>query len=130
VDQLAQNLAEINYDLLSVKLSRDELLNLSLSDISLVSADLRLNGRGEVTYAAGKALLDQPLNASFDLAARGKTEELLGKLHLLSGTKDDLGYAKAKDTLTIAGTLGKPDPTAFFTKIAVGKLSDLLETGN
>ncbi len=130
VDQLAQNLGEINYDLLSVKLARDEMLNLNLQDISLVSAELRLNGRGEVSYVTGKPLLDQPLTASLTLAARGKTEELLGKIRALDGTKDDLGYARTKEPITLGGTLGRPDPTPFFTKIAVGKLSDYLESGN
>jgi hypothetical protein len=103
------------------------MLNMNLQDISLVSPELRLTGRAEVAYVAGKTLLEQPLTASLDLAARGKTEEQLGKLRLLSGTKDDLGYAKARETVTVGGTLGKPDATAFFTKIATAKVSELLE---
>jgi hypothetical protein len=130
VDQLAQSLGELNYDLLSVKLTRDEQLNLNLQDLTLVSSDLRLNGQGEVTYESDKSLLEQPLTASLDLAARGKIEEQLGKLHLLSGTKDDLGYSKAKETVNLGGTLGRPDATAFFTRIATAKASELLESGN
>ncbi len=129
VDQLAQSLAEIKYDLLSVKLSRDEQLNLSLQDISLVSAELRLNGQGEVTYVAGKDLLDQPLSATLALAARGKTEEILGKIGALSGAKDDLGYSKTKEPVPLTGTLGRPDPMPYFTKVAIGKLTDYLDTG-
>lgn len=127
VDQLAQSLGELKYDQLSVKLTRDELLNMNLQDVSLVAPELRLSGRAEVAYVAGKPLLEQPLTASLDLAARGKIEEQLNKLRLLSGTKDDLGYAKAKETVTLGGTLGKPDATAFFTKVASAKVSELLE---
>jgi hypothetical protein len=130
VDQLAQSLAEIKYDQFSVRLTRDDLLNMNLEDISLVAADLRLIGRAEVAYVPCKTLFEQPLNATLDLAARDKIEEQLGKLHLLSGTKDDLGYAKGKYVVTIGGTLAKPDPTAFFTKIAADKLSELIESGN
>lgn len=128
VDQLAQSIGEFNYDLLSVRLSRDERLNMSLEEISLVSPEMRLNGRGEVSYVVDRPLLDQPLNASLTLAARGKTEQLLDKLNALDGTKDELGYARTKTPVTIAGTLAKPDPTAFFTKIASAKLSEYLDS--
>jgi len=130
VDQLAQGLGEIHYDLLSVHLSRNELLNMNLQDISLVSPEIRLNGRGDVAYVAGQPLLEQPLTASLTFAARGKVEQLLGKLRLLDGTKDELGYARTKETIVVAGTLAKPDPTAFFTKIATAKLTDFLDAGD
>jgi len=130
VDQLAQGIGEFNYDLLSVRLIRDELLNMNLEDISLVSPEIRLNGRGEVAYVAGLPLLAQPLNATMTFAARGKTEQLLDKLSLLDGTKDDLGYARTKSPVTLDGTLTKPDPTAFFTRVATAKLAELLDNGD
>ncbi len=129
VDQLAQSLGEFNYDLLSVRLTRDELLNMNLDEISLVSPEIRLNGRGDVAYVAGKSLLEQPLTASLNFSARGKTEQLLDKLNALDGTKDELGYARTKAPVTLDGTLAKPSPTAFFTRIASAKLSDLLDAG-
>jgi len=130
VDQLAQTLAEFSYDLLSVHLTRDEMLDMTLEDISLVSPEIRLTGRGDVSYVAGKSLLEQPLNASLTFAARGKTEQLLEKLNALDGTKDELGYARTKAPVTLAGTLARPDPTAFFTRVATSKLSELLDNGD
>ncbi|MES1167617.1 MAG: hypothetical protein ABUL61_00465, partial [Oleiharenicola lentus] len=130
VDQLAQSLGEFNYDLLSVKLSRDELPDMTLEDISLVSPEVRLTGKGDVSYVAGKSLLEQPLNASLTFTARGKTEQLLDKLNALDGTKDELGYSRTKAPVTLAGTLAKPDPTAFFTRIATAKLSEFLDNGD
>jgi hypothetical protein len=130
VDQLAQSIGEFNYDLLSVRLVRDELLNMELQGISLVAPEIRLNGRGSVTYVVGKPLLEQPLSVSLNLAARGKIEQLLSKLRLLDGSKDDLGYARTKDTVTVGGTLAKPDPSAFFTRIATAKLADFLDGEN
>jgi hypothetical protein len=128
VDQLAQSLSEFNYDQLSVKLVRNQALNLTLEDISLISPEIRLLGKGTVTYVAGKRVLEQPMNATLSFAARGKVEQLLGKMHLLDGTKDEVGYSRIKEPILIGGTLSKPDPTAFFTKIATGKLSDLLDS--
>ena len=130
VDQLAQSIGELPYDQLSVRLARDESLNVTMEDISLVSPDVRLIGRGTVTHVADKPLLEQPLNASLTIAGRGKLEELLGKLRLLNGAKDDLGYARTKETVTLGGTLLRPDPTAFFTRIATAKLGDMLAPEN
>jgi hypothetical protein len=127
VDQLAQGIGEFKYDLLSVRLSRDELLNMNLENISLVSPEIRLNGRGTVSYVVGKPLLEQPLNATLSFAARGKIEQLFTKARLLDGSKDELGYSRTKEPVTLGGTLAKPDPTAFFTKIAQSKLADFLD---
>ena len=128
VDQLAQGLSEFNYDQLNVRLVRDESLNLTMEDIGLISPEIRLLGKGSVNYVAGKPLLEQPMNVSLSFAARGKVEQLLGKLHLTDGIRDEVGYAKTKEAITIGGSLAKPDPTAFFTRIATAKLNDLLDT--
>ncbi|MBL9218080.1 MAG: hypothetical protein JNG82_06300 [Opitutaceae bacterium] len=130
VDQLAQSLGEFKYDQLSVRLARDPALNLTLEDISLVSPEVRLIGQGTVTHVPGKPLLEQPLRASLTLAGRGIVETHLGKLRLLSGARDDLDYAKTKEALTLEGTLARPDPTAFFTRIATAKLGDFLAPEN
>lgn len=130
VDQLAQSLGELNYDLLNAKLVRDESLDMSLEDLSLVTPEIRLLGKGRITHVADKPLLLQPFNASLSIAGRGKTEELLGKLRLLTGLRDELGYAKTRETITLGGTLTRPDPTAFFTRIATAKLGDLLAPEN
>ncbi len=130
VDQLAQSIGELNYDQLNVKLVRDESLNLTLTDISLVSPEIRLLGKGTVTHVADQPLLEQPLNLELSLAGRGKLEQLLGKLRLLDGNRDELDYARTREAVTIGGSLAKPDPTAFFTRIATAKLSDLLAPEN
>jgi len=127
VDQLAQSLGELNYDQLNVRLVRDESLNLKLEDVGLISPEIRLLGKGTVTYVAGKPLLEQPMAVSLSLAARGKIEQLLAKLRLLDGSRDEVGYARTKETVTIGGSLAKPDPTAFFTRIATAKAADLLD---
>lgn len=134
VDQLAQVLGEFSYDQLSVKLVRDDALNVKLEEFSLVSPDIRLLGAGQITHQAGTPLFEQPLTMSVSLAARNKVEEILGKLHSLDGSRDELGYAKSRDTIVINGTAAKPDPSDFFTKLAASrftdKLPDFLKLGN
>lgn len=130
VDQLAQTLGELNYDQLNVKLRRDQSLNVALEDISLVAPEIRLIGKGTVTYVPDQPLLQQPLSVSLSIAGRGKVEEQLGKLRLLNGARDELDYARTKETLTLGGTLARPDPTGFFTRLATAKLADLLAPEN
>ena len=130
VDQLAQSVAELNYDQLNLRLVRDETLNMRLEDFTLVSPEIRLLGSGTVTYVADKPLLEQPLSLSLTLAGRGKLEQLLGKLRLLDGSRDELGYAKTAQPITVTGSLAKPDPSAYFAKIAAAKLGDLLTPDN
>jgi len=125
-DQLAQELPEINYDLFSARLARDDARNLQLEDVTLVSPEIRLtHGHGLVTYAAGRPLLAQPLTLSFNLAVRGKPEQTLQKLGALDGTRDELGYAKMKVPIPVAGTPARPDPNELYAKLAASKVNDL-----
>ncbi|MBI2498313.1 MAG: hypothetical protein HYV75_10525 [Opitutae bacterium] len=130
VDQLAQSLGELNYDQLNVRLVRAESLDVTLEDFSLVAPDIRLLGRGTVTHVADKPLLEQPLNLALTLASRGRLEQLLGKLRLTDGSRDELGYARTTQPVVIGGTLVKPDPTAYFTRLATARLGDLLAPEN
>lgn len=109
---------------------RAETLNLALEDFSLVTPEIRLLGKGTVTHVEGKPLLEQPLSVSLSLAGRGKLEQMLGKLRLTDGSRDELGYAKTSQPVVIGGTLSRPDPTAYFTRLATAKLSDLLMPEN
>jgi hypothetical protein len=130
VDQLAQNMGEFTYDQLNLKLVRDETLSVELADISLVSPEIRLTGQGTVSHVAGKPLLEQPLTVSLAFSGRGRIEQLLGKLHLLDGARDELGYARTQTPILIGGSLAKPDPSGYFSKIASAKLSELLAPDN
>ncbi|HWA28799.1 MAG TPA: AsmA-like C-terminal region-containing protein [Lacunisphaera sp.] len=131
VDQFAQSVGEFNYDLLSVRMARDELLNMTLEDVSLVSPEIRLSGRGDVSYVAGQKLLEQPLKATLNLGVRGKVEQILGKIRQLDGTKDELGYSRAKEPVVIEGTLAKPDPGSYYVRLAASKgLGELLDFGD
>ncbi len=124
IDQLAQELGELPFDQFTIRLVRDPALNLQLENISLVSPQIHFIGSGLVTYAEGKPLLEQPLEATLSVRGRGKIEELLGKLKALDGKRDELGYAKTKEALLLGGTLGRPDPIPFFARLAKEKLEE------
>jgi hypothetical protein len=126
VDQLAQALAELPFDQLVVRARREASLDLRVEELSLLSPEVRLNARGAVTWVAGRPLLEQPLALTYQLAARGRIEQTLARLRALDGTKDDLGYARARDVGTITGTVGRPQPNQFFLRLAEAKLGEFL----
>lgn len=131
-DQLAQELGELNYDQLNVRLERGDSLDVKLSEVALISPEVRLVGQGSITYVEGRPLLDQPLNVELNLAGRGKMENLLDRANLLLGptSRDDLGYSRAKYPVVVAGTVARPDALSFYTRLATSKLLDSLAPEN
>jgi hypothetical protein len=107
--EIVKILSEIPFDQLSLKAERDEDLNLVLKDFTLISPNVRLGGVGQVTYAAGKPLLQQALDMQITMGARGRLGELLGRVKLLKPEKDNLGYAVLSAPIKIGGTLAETD---------------------
>jgi len=124
VDQLAHTLAEWNYDQLSLKLERDQSMNVLLKEVTLVAPDIRLLGAGQVAYVPGKPLLAQPLSLALSFSSRGKIEQILGKLHLLDGTRDELDYARVKEPVVLGGTLARPDPLPYYAGLLSAKTGE------
>jgi hypothetical protein len=127
VDQLAQALGEIGYDQFVVRATRDAQLHVKVDEVTLLAPEIHFTARGGLTHVEGRPLLEQPMRLAFQLAARGKVEQTLGKLRALDGTKDDLGYARAKDLGAIGGTPLRPQPDELFQKLAESKLFDLFK---
>lgn len=127
-DQLAQEFGELPYDQLNVRLERGESLDMKLTDVTLISPEVRLVGQGTVTYVEGQPLLAQPLNVEMNLGGRGKVETLLARANLLvePAERDELGYAKARYPVVIAGSIAKPDALSFYARLATAKLLDSL----
>lgn len=126
IDQLAQTLAELPFDQFVVRAQRDEKLDFRIEELSLLSPEVRLTARGRVTHVEGRPLMEQPLSLSYQLAARGKVEQTLGRLKALDGSKDELGYAKTRDLGTISGTLAKPQTFLYgeLLKLTESKLGE------
>lgn len=131
-DQLAQEFGELKYDQFSVRLERAENLDVRLTEIALISPEVRLLGQGRVTHQEGKPWLDQPLAVEMTLAGRGKIETLLTRARLIEGptARDDLGYARARYPIVIGGTPAKPDALSFYTRLATSKLLESLAPEN
>lgn len=127
--EIAEYCSGIPFDQLSVSLTRDEKLNASLQDFSLISPMIRLTGEGMIRHQEGLSLVDQPMELVLNLSARGRLAENFRKADLLQGEPDNLGYASLKMPLRVRGTLAKPDTNEFkaiLKKIALAKVGDAL----
>ena len=129
VTDIAQTLAEIPFDQLSLTVTRDPQLNLRLQDFSLISPEVRLGGAGEIRAVAGTELAKQPLDLRLQLGARGHLADLMNRASLLDGKKDDLGYTGFTVPVHVGGTLSNPDTgelKAALVKAAAGSLLNSL----
>jgi hypothetical protein len=127
-DEIAGMLAEVPFDQLSLRVSRDPAANLRLSEFSLVSPVLRLQGEGVITHEAAKALFDRPLKLTLSLGVMGTVEKAMtqAKAPMLSSSRDELGYLKSSDTFEITGTPARPDPSQLYTMVARSMIGKLL----
>lgn len=95
----------IKFDQLQVIVARDDQNNLAIKDLSLSSAFMKLAGTGQITYQPGVPLMQQPLLATLQLAAKGTLGNDLRTLGLLKAEADASGFATMADNLKLDGTL-------------------------
>ena len=125
---IAQSLAEIPYDQLSLAVTRDPQLNLRLQDFSLISPQVRLGGTGEIRAVAGTDLAKQPLDLRLQLGARGHLADQMNRASLLDGKKDDLGYVGFTVPVHVGGTLSNPDTGELKTALVKAAAGSLLNS--
>ena len=134
VVEIADRLKEIAYDQINVVAARDEALNIRLKEFSLIAPEIRLRGRGEISYRESVPLLAQPLDLRIQLGARGRLENLMNNVALLDKGQDELGYTNLIETIRLGGTLENIDKSALkklLTEAAVKKArSSLLDNLN
>jgi len=128
VTDIAQSLAEIPYDQLSLAVTRDPQLNLRLQDFSLISPQVRLGGTGEIRAVAGTDLAKQPLDLRLQLGARGHLADQMNRASLLDGKKDDLGYVGFTVPVHVGGTLSNPDTGELKTALVKAAAGSLLNS--
>jgi len=127
-DEIAGMLAEVPFDQLNMRVSRDDKANLQISEFSLVSPVLRLLGEGTIALGADKPLFERPLKLTVSLGVMGAVEKAMtqAKAPMLSASRDDLGYLKSTDTFDIVGTPDRPDPGQLYTMVARSMIGKLL----
>ena len=121
-------LSEVQFDQLNVRVSRDPSSNLRLTEFSLVSPIVRLQGEGIITLKPDLPLFNQPLKLTLSLGVMGTVEKAMtqAKAPMLSTNRDELGYLKSTDPFDVVGTLDQPDPGQLYTVVARSMIGKLL----
>lgn len=127
-EEIAGMLSEVQFDQLNVRVSRDPSSNLRLTDFSLVSPIVRLQGEGIITHKPDLPLFNQPLKLTLSLGVMGTVEKAMtqAKAPMLSTNRDELGYLKSTDPFDVVGTLDQPDPGQLYTVVARSMIGKLL----
>jgi hypothetical protein len=126
VVDVANDWKEIPFDQLNVVIQRDNDLNITLQDFSLISPTKRIVGTGEIHHVDGTPVLAQALDLRLQLSARGKTADLMNRASLLNGQQDTLGYTGFLTPIRIVGTLENPDTSEFRAALLKAAGSSLL----
>jgi uncharacterized protein (DUF2141 family) len=107
---LISNLNAFQYTKLVFEATRGADLTVKLSQFDMQSAQVELLGTGTITYARGKAIPDQPLNATLSLNAKGGVATGLQAIKLL-GAALPSGYNQGPQ-FNVAGSMQHPDYNA------------------
>lgn len=103
--EVAEQLSALAFDQLNLKLKRLPAGDLEISDISLISPNVRILGNGRISYRPGVPIWSQPLLVQMRFAARDQLAENLKILNLLHAEADALGYIPLVRDILLDGSL-------------------------
>jgi hypothetical protein len=107
--KLIQVLQQIDYDRFAIVADRGQNLDINLSELALTGPQIRMNGTGKVTYAAGTPIPQQTLSGQVNLAAKDDVARLFSDLRMLSASTPDADGFYEAFSFPLKGTLAKPD---------------------
>jgi hypothetical protein len=110
---IANQLAEIGCDQITVVARRGANGAFQLSQIDMVAPDEFLRGTGELTPAKGVSLFDQPLSLDLQIGAKGRVAQLLATAGLANPRTDPQGFTLLNQTVHFGGTLAHIDSGAW-----------------
>ncbi|HTJ79604.1 MAG TPA: hypothetical protein VL357_11465 [Rariglobus sp.] len=103
---ITQQLGTINFDQLSIVLSRDSERDVLIKDITLISPQMRMAGSGKITFVPDVPIRLQPLQIDLQVGARDQLAASFRQLRLLgAGGADTLGYVPLSEPIHLDGTL-------------------------
>jgi hypothetical protein len=97
--------SEIGYDKVTVTAVRGPDRTIRLVNLEMVAPDEHLKGTGQITYAKGLPVSQEPLSLRLQLGVKDVAARLLSSVGLLSPDKDGLGYPLLNEPVVLAGTL-------------------------
>jgi len=110
---------DMPFESFTLKLVRAQDKRVSIPEISFMGDHLRLQGQGVIAASSLGEVLDQPLDLTLGLAAKGRLVDYLETLQLLGTQTSEDGFRNWNQNIKIGGSLAAPDTSA---------LKDLLNT--
>jgi hypothetical protein len=97
--------SEIGFDKVTVTAVRGADRTIRLTGLEMIAPDAHLKGTGQITYAKGMAVSQEPLSLDLRLGVKDVGAKLLSSVGLLSPDKDALGYPLLSQPVHFGGSL-------------------------
>jgi hypothetical protein len=120
VGRLLDGLGEMKFERAEIVFERQTSDQISLSNLFVLSPQLRLEAAGSLALAAQRPLLLSPLDVSVQLAARGDVAVLFDGMRLLQEEVDAAGYRQLTMPVRVTGTPVEPDTAEFWALLEQG----------
>jgi hypothetical protein len=118
VISFTNQVSEIEYDKVAVTAVRGPDRTIRLVSLEMTAPDAHLKGTGQITYAKGLPVSQEPLSVEMRLGVRDVSAKLLKSVGLLSADKDELGYPLLSQPVRFAGSLARIDDKAWHDLLA------------
>jgi hypothetical protein len=103
---------DMRFENFTLNLTRGQDKVVRIPELTFLGDNLRIEGRGLIAASRLGEALQQPLQLSLALGAKGRLVDYLETLQLLGPTTSEDGFRSWKRTIDISGTLGDPDTSA------------------
>ncbi len=103
---------DMRFNNFTLKLVRAQDKKVSIPELKFIGDNLRINGQGVIAASSLSEVLDQPLDLTLGLGARGRLVDYLETLQLLGAQTSEDGFRDWNKDIRIGGTLGNPDTDA------------------
>lgn len=97
VSRLVNYIAEIDYDVIDIHITRDTSLDLVIKRFNMLSPNIRMSAKGAIAHEYGKDIIDSPLDVVAHLNMTGKGAAILYSIDLLEDEQDKYGYYKGPE---------------------------------
>lgn len=103
---------DIRFDHFALELTRGADKRVLIPELKLTGESLLLDASGSVAASRWSEVMDQPLNLSLSLGAKGKLMDYLQTLHLLQATAAEDGFRRWNQDVQLTGSLANPNTDA------------------
>lgn len=103
---------DMRFEDFTLKLVRGQDKKVRIPELKFIGDNLLINGQGFVAASSLGEVLDQPLELTLGLGAKGRLIDYLSTLQLLGPDTSEDGFRRWNKEIKIGGTLGDPDTDA------------------